>query len=104
LGQFVLVNQLGRGGFAPVWLAREEYAGRAVRVVALKCAKRFRLASTVISTCIAAVTDGLSFDAFEPVTIPLPRVALLALKLTQTGSKAYWWSITEVNLVGCGED
>jgi serine/threonine protein kinase len=36
LGQFALVKQLGRGGFAPVWLAREEYAGRELRTVALK--------------------------------------------------------------------
>lgn len=36
LGQFVLVRQLGRGGFAPVWSAREEYAGRELRTVALK--------------------------------------------------------------------
>jgi eukaryotic-like serine/threonine-protein kinase len=36
LGQFALVQQLGRGGFAPVWLAREEYAGRELRTVALK--------------------------------------------------------------------
>jgi eukaryotic-like serine/threonine-protein kinase len=36
LGQFVLVRQLGRGGFAPVWSAREEYAGRVLRTVAIK--------------------------------------------------------------------
>jgi eukaryotic-like serine/threonine-protein kinase len=36
LGQFVLVKQLGRGGAAPVWLAREEYAGRELREVAIK--------------------------------------------------------------------
>ena len=36
LGQFALIKQLGRGGFAPVWLAREEYAGRELRTVALK--------------------------------------------------------------------
>src|SRR5882724_11482827 len=36
LGPFVLVRQLGRGGFAPVWSAREEYAGRELRTVALK--------------------------------------------------------------------
>lgn len=36
LGQFSLVHQLGSGGFAPVWLAREEYAGRELRTVAIK--------------------------------------------------------------------
>ena len=36
LAQFVLLQQLGRGGFAPVWAAREEYAGRELRTVALK--------------------------------------------------------------------
>src|SRR5690349_8844587 len=36
LGQFRLVEQLGRGGFAPVWSASEEYAGRELRTVALK--------------------------------------------------------------------
>jgi len=36
LGQFMLVHQLGRGGFAPVWSAREEYAGRELRTVAIK--------------------------------------------------------------------
>jgi eukaryotic-like serine/threonine-protein kinase len=36
LGQYVLEHQLGSGGFAPVWSAREEYAGRAVRTVAIK--------------------------------------------------------------------
>ena len=36
LGQFALVKQLGRGGFAPVWSAREEYAGKELRTVAVK--------------------------------------------------------------------
>lgn len=36
LGQFALIQQLGSGGFAPVWSAREEYAGRELRTVALK--------------------------------------------------------------------
>src|SRR5450432_4192287 len=36
LGPFVLLRQLGRGGFAPVWLAREEYGSVDLRAVALK--------------------------------------------------------------------
>ncbi len=36
LGAFSLVRQLGAGGFAPVWLANEEYAGQLLRTVALK--------------------------------------------------------------------
>src|SRR5690349_19162919 len=36
LGQFTLVRQLGSGGFAPVWAAREEYAGQTLRTVAIK--------------------------------------------------------------------
>ncbi len=36
LGPFTLLRQLGHGGFAPVWLAREEYAGKELRTVAIK--------------------------------------------------------------------
>jgi serine/threonine protein kinase len=36
LGPFRLVEQLGRGGFAPVWLAREVYGGTELRRVAVK--------------------------------------------------------------------
>ncbi len=36
LGAFVLVRQLGRGGFAPVWLAREVYGERELRTAAVK--------------------------------------------------------------------
>jgi serine/threonine protein kinase len=36
IGPFVLLRQLGRGGFAPVWLAREEYGSVELRSVALK--------------------------------------------------------------------
>jgi eukaryotic-like serine/threonine-protein kinase len=36
IGPFVLLRQLGRGGFAPVWLAREEYGTVELRSVALK--------------------------------------------------------------------
>ena len=36
LGPFSLVHQLGRGGFAPVWLAREVYGGKEVRTAAVK--------------------------------------------------------------------
>jgi serine/threonine protein kinase len=36
LGPFVLVEQLGRGGFAPVWLAREVYGATTLRTAAVK--------------------------------------------------------------------
>jgi serine/threonine protein kinase/energy-coupling factor transporter ATP-binding protein EcfA2 len=36
LGPFALVRQLGSGGFAPVWLAREVYGGTEVRAAAVK--------------------------------------------------------------------
>ena len=36
LGPFVLVAPLGRGGFAPVWLARETYGATALRTAAVK--------------------------------------------------------------------
>ena len=36
IGPFVLVEQLGRGGFAPVWLAREVYGSTTLRTVAVK--------------------------------------------------------------------
>ncbi|MDI1484058.1 serine/threonine-protein kinase [Polyangium sp. y55x31] len=36
IGPFVLVRQLGRGGFAPVWLAREVYGTETLRAVAVK--------------------------------------------------------------------
>ncbi|MES1178281.1 MAG: serine/threonine-protein kinase [Myxococcales bacterium] len=36
IGPFVLIRQLGRGGFAPVWLAREQYGTIELRAVALK--------------------------------------------------------------------
>ncbi len=36
IGPFKLVQPLGRGGFAPVWLANEVYGGVALRTVAIK--------------------------------------------------------------------
>lgn len=36
VGPFVLVEQLGQGGFAPVWAARETYEGKDVRDAAVK--------------------------------------------------------------------
>jgi serine/threonine protein kinase len=36
IGPFVLVRPIGRGGFAPVWLARERYGDTDVRVAAVK--------------------------------------------------------------------
>jgi serine/threonine protein kinase len=40
LGPFVLVRPLGRGGFAPVWLADEVHDGRKLREVAIKLFRR----------------------------------------------------------------
>lgn len=36
LGPFLLVHQLGRGGFAPVWLAKEIYGATELRTAAVK--------------------------------------------------------------------
>lgn len=36
IGPFQLVRQLGRGGFAPVWLAKEIYGGAELRTAAVK--------------------------------------------------------------------
>jgi serine/threonine protein kinase len=36
VGPFLLVRQLGRGGFAPVWLARETFGGETLRAAAVK--------------------------------------------------------------------
>src|SRR5262245_45039269 len=36
VGAFVLVRPLGKGGFAPVWLAREVYGDTELRTVAVK--------------------------------------------------------------------
>ena len=36
LGPFVLVEQLGHGGFAPVWLAKEVYGATELRAAAVK--------------------------------------------------------------------
>ncbi|MFO0757290.1 MAG: protein kinase [Byssovorax sp.] len=36
LGPFMLVEQLGRGGFAPVWLAKEVYGATELRTAAVK--------------------------------------------------------------------
>jgi serine/threonine protein kinase len=36
LGPFLLVSQLGRGGFAPVWLAKEVYGSTELRTAAVK--------------------------------------------------------------------
>lgn len=36
IGPFMLMEQLGRGGFAPVWLAREVYGATTLRTVAVK--------------------------------------------------------------------
>src|SRR5262249_2593839 len=36
LGPFLLIEQLGHGGFAPVWLAREIYGATELRAAAVK--------------------------------------------------------------------
>src|SRR6185436_4489260 len=36
IGPFALIEPLGRGGFAPVWLAREVYGATEVRTAAVK--------------------------------------------------------------------
>jgi hypothetical protein len=55
--------------------------------------------------------DGLSFQGFQPAVfgagsettaIAFPATTLLAVRVTQTGVKASnWWSINELDVVGC---
>jgi serine/threonine protein kinase len=57
LGPFYLIKQLGKGGFAPVWLAREKYGNTELRTAAVKL---FYLPDDV-----AQETAGLPPDAKE---------------------------------------
>ncbi|MFO0761175.1 MAG: protein kinase [Byssovorax sp.] len=68
LGPFVLIEQLGRGGFAPVWLAREVYGATELRTAAVKLfaldlgpegepSDRGRTPSTGSSTARARIVD-----------------------------------------------
>jgi hypothetical protein len=55
--------------------------------------------------------DGVAFEGFQPpvfgagsetTAISFPATALLAVRVTQTGVKAAnWWSINELDVVGC---
>ena len=53
VGPFRLVAQLGEGGFAPVYLAAEEYGGIEVRVVALKLFFTARVGPTLFEQVVA---------------------------------------------------
>jgi hypothetical protein len=55
-------------------------------------------------------TTGTDFVAFSPpvagtgsdnLSISFPARAMTAVRVTQTGSKAWWWSIHELTLLGC---
>jgi len=55
-------------------------------------------------------TTGTNFVAFSPpvagagsdnLSISFPARAMTAIRVTQTGSKAWWWSIHELTLLGC---
>jgi hypothetical protein len=55
--------------------------------------------------------DGVAFEGFQPpvfgagsetTAISFPATTLLAVRVTQTGVKTTnWWSINELNVVGC---
>src|SRR5690242_13664108 len=53
LGPFKLLTQLGEGGFAPVFLASEEYGGIEVRIVALKLFFPDRIGPSVFEQVVA---------------------------------------------------
>lgn len=53
IGPFRLVARLGEGGFAPVWLAAEEYGGVEIRVVALKLFFTDDVAPTLFAQVVA---------------------------------------------------
>lgn len=53
VGPFRLVARLGEGGFAPVYLAAEEYGGIEVRVVALKLFFTARVGPTLFEQVVA---------------------------------------------------
>jgi len=55
-------------------------------------------------------TTGTNVVAFSPpvtgtgsdnLTISFPVRAMTAIRVTQTGSKPWWWSIHELTLIGC---
>lgn len=55
-------------------------------------------------------TTGTNFVAFNPpvagtgsddLSISFPARAMNAVRVTQTGSKPWWWSIHELTLLGC---
>ena len=54
IGPFTLVRQLGRGGFAPVWLARETYGGVEIRTAAVKL---FAVSGAGVEDDMARVVD-----------------------------------------------
>ena len=60
---------------------------------------------------VESSTDGLTFVGFTPpvegpglttLNLPFPaRTTLRAVRVTQTGTGTHWWSINEMNVVGC---
>ncbi|MEP7124256.1 MAG: serine/threonine-protein kinase [Byssovorax sp.] len=75
LGPFLLVNQLGRGGFAPVWLAHEVYGDTVVRSAAVKLFALQRGPKSSGSRRVAdAVRDGIVAETSALCKVEHPNV------------------------------
>lgn len=73
LGPYRLLRQLGRGGFAPVWLAEEAHDGKRLRDVAIKL---FFLPETIVSASPEARVwrDGVLEEARALCRVEHPNV------------------------------
>src|SRR5262245_29725476 len=73
LGPFRPLSQLGRGGFAPVWLAEETYEGKKLRDVALKL---FSLRIDIAPGSAAAVrwSEGILEEARALCRVEHPNI------------------------------
>ena len=63
IGVFRVSRQLGKGGFAPVWLATEVYGGTELRTVALKLFALDGPPETGAGTAVGTITDAKSREA-----------------------------------------
>lgn len=95
IGPFILVEQLGQGGFAPVWAARETYEDQNVRDAAVKLfalgrqshAARERLIREAQALCRV---DHPNVVRFYSLVLDEPsRVGALAMELVKGQSLGY---------------
>jgi serine/threonine protein kinase len=74
LGPFVLVRPLGKGGFAPVWLAEETYGETKLRTAALKLFHFDEALSSRSGASVSRLTSSLSRDRILEEARALCRV------------------------------